>query len=47
VQAGEEQAFNETNIQRQLQSTMAQAVPGQGNAGRPIVGPTTGANVNA
>ena len=47
VQAGEEQAFNETNIQRQLASTMAQAVPGQGNAGRPIVGPTTGANANA
>lgn len=45
-EAGEAQSFNATNVRRQLQSTLAQSVPGQGNNGRPLVGPTTGDNDN-
>ena len=45
-QAGEAQAFNGANQDRQLQSVLNQAVPGQANESRGILGPTTGANAN-
>lgn len=43
-EAGEAQTINAENVRRQLTSTVAQSVPGRGNSGRPLVGPSAGDN---
>jgi hypothetical protein len=45
-QAGEAQAFNETNVNRQNQAVINQGQPGQANESRGLLGANTGANAN-